>query len=171
MLRWLVNNKEWVLSGIGVAIASALVRWLVRTRKHAAAQTVQTISSGPGIQIGGDVHGQITLATGAVGNADAASREDRVSKFVEAYSSLVRSHYASGWYALLPAGITELRSDAEIREALDRCRLRTGKHPMGSYEVLFVGVDLKHFFEWCGREGIDWARVNPAEAIERWRNR
>lgn len=58
MLKWVIANKEWIFSGLGVALVGFLVNLALRRR----AALVQTQSSGPqstNIQSAGNV----TLST------------------------------------------------------------------------------------------------------------
>ena len=54
MIDWLVNNKEWFFSGVGVLILTWLGAWLFHRKKELG----QSQSSGPNsinIQAGNDV--------------------------------------------------------------------------------------------------------------------
>ena len=59
MLDWIVNNKEWIFSGVGVVIVAAAVGVLVRWRKKKDKPTKQDFRIEGGssnIQAGRDVH-------------------------------------------------------------------------------------------------------------------
>jgi hypothetical protein len=55
MFDWIVNNKTWLFSGIGVFIISYFIGWLLKSKKKSK-NSIQTIISGSdNIQIDGDV--------------------------------------------------------------------------------------------------------------------
>jgi hypothetical protein len=51
---WLTDNKDWVFSGIGVAVMGLLCRWLFARKK--SAQTQMSGNNSTNIQAGGDIH-------------------------------------------------------------------------------------------------------------------
>lgn len=54
-MDWLWSNREWVFSGVGVAVASGLIAWVLRRRTHRSVRYKQKQSGGTkstNIQIG-----------------------------------------------------------------------------------------------------------------------
>ncbi len=59
MIEWLLENKEWVFSGIGVALGAAIIGFLYRSRQDSSDSTQTQVSQGnnsPNIQSGRDTH-------------------------------------------------------------------------------------------------------------------
>ena len=56
MLDWIVQNKEWLLSGIAVAVPIAVVGWLVSRRSSTTLQKQRGGDGSVNIQASGDVH-------------------------------------------------------------------------------------------------------------------
>lgn len=54
MVEWLLKNKEWLFSGVGVALVAPLV-WLLR-RKDGVGQRQSSGSKSVNIQAARDVH-------------------------------------------------------------------------------------------------------------------
>lgn len=57
MLEWLINNKEWLLSGIAVAIPLSLIGWFIskHTSKNKNTQSQISGDNSENIQAGGNV--------------------------------------------------------------------------------------------------------------------
>jgi hypothetical protein len=53
LLMWITNNKEWLFSGIAIAVPLAVVGWLLGTRK--GKQIQKSGSNSTNIQVGGNV--------------------------------------------------------------------------------------------------------------------
>jgi hypothetical protein len=57
MFQWLSNNREWVFSGVGVALAAFLIRVLLRksspTQTQCGGEESQNLQAGRDINIGG----------------------------------------------------------------------------------------------------------------------
>ena len=51
MLDYLINNKEWIFSGIGVAVVS----WLLFRNSSASNMTQKSGKNSTNIQVGGDL--------------------------------------------------------------------------------------------------------------------
>lgn len=64
MLAWLSRNKEWVFSGIGVAVLTAFIGWLLAAPDSSDKAAVHQESHGPQspntANVGGDVTVTIT---------------------------------------------------------------------------------------------------------------
>jgi len=54
MIDWLISNKEWVFSGIGVSIAGAIAAWLFSRSR--ATQQQSSGANSVNIQAGKDLH-------------------------------------------------------------------------------------------------------------------
>jgi hypothetical protein len=54
MFEWLVSNKEWIFSGVGVALVSWLFVWLFR-RKDRVGQRQSSGKNSVNIQAGNDI--------------------------------------------------------------------------------------------------------------------
>ena len=52
-MEWLIANKEWIFSGIGIAIPVAVVGWLFASRNNKQKQSGGDNSTN--IQIGGNL--------------------------------------------------------------------------------------------------------------------
>ncbi len=55
MLRWLLENKQWVFSGIGVAIITWIATLVVR-RKSSGTQSQHSGANSTNIQSAGDIN-------------------------------------------------------------------------------------------------------------------
>lgn len=53
---WLIDNKNWLFSGAGVAILGWLFGFLLKKRDHRVAQTIRSGHGSVNIQAGGDLH-------------------------------------------------------------------------------------------------------------------
>lgn len=53
MTSWIIENKEWLFSGIAIAIPIALLSWIFSS--HSNRQTQKGGKNSTNIQIGGDV--------------------------------------------------------------------------------------------------------------------
>lgn len=95
-------------------------------------------------------------------------REDRIVAFVREYAKNSLNALSSGFDGIRRAGVTELKSDSEIREALDRCVAAAGHYPLPRHGEDFQGVDLRDFF--MGLNDGDWhefAMHGPQRALEK----
>jgi hypothetical protein len=55
MLEWIMKNKEWVFSGIGVAALSVIIGWLRSKRgSGTSGNSVQQVHTGSGDNVAGD---------------------------------------------------------------------------------------------------------------------
>ena len=54
-MEWFIQNKEWLLSGIAVAIPIAIIGWLLNKRSRSVNQKQQSGHRSTNIQIGGDI--------------------------------------------------------------------------------------------------------------------
>ncbi|EGR2912500.1 MULTISPECIES: hypothetical protein [Vibrio] len=52
-MQWIIDNKEWLLSGIFVAVPLALVGWFFSARGNK--QTQKSGNNSTNIQVGGDL--------------------------------------------------------------------------------------------------------------------
>lgn len=55
MVDWLIKNKEWFFSGIGVALLSWLVAWIFH-RKNELGQSQSSGSNSVNLQAGNDIN-------------------------------------------------------------------------------------------------------------------
>ena len=53
-MDWLIQNKEWLLSGVAVAVPLAIIGWLIATRGNK--QTQKGGKGSTNIQAGGDIN-------------------------------------------------------------------------------------------------------------------
>lgn len=51
-MEWILTNKEWLFSGVAVAIPLALISWLVSTQRNK--QTQKSGDNSTNIQVGGN---------------------------------------------------------------------------------------------------------------------
>ncbi len=55
MLEWIIENKEWLFSGIGVVILTGIIGWIFRKRsKETSSYSVHQVHSGSGDNVGRD---------------------------------------------------------------------------------------------------------------------
>lgn len=54
MLKWILNNKDWIFSGIGVSVIAGLMAWVAR-RKNKPTQKQSSGSGSVNIQAGRDI--------------------------------------------------------------------------------------------------------------------
>ena len=55
LMQWLGANKEWIFSGIGVAIVVWMARIMIPGRKAASSQEIRSGSDSRNIQAGRDI--------------------------------------------------------------------------------------------------------------------
>ncbi len=55
LLEWVIANKDWLFSGIGVAIATWIVRFLYMRGQKGPSQNIQSGENTTNIQAGRDV--------------------------------------------------------------------------------------------------------------------
>ena len=53
-MQWLLNNKEWVFSGIGISIIGTLANWLFMRKRPSQIQ--KSGSNSENYQAGGDIN-------------------------------------------------------------------------------------------------------------------
>ena len=99
------------------------------------------------------------------GEADA--RNARIDAVVDAYCKGIGMD--AGFSGLIKANITSLELDNDVRELFDRIQLRGQSRPIRAYEQLFEDIDLLRFFWFVRREGIEFHKVSPEQAIERFK--
>ncbi|WP_338576439.1 hypothetical protein V6L78_13700 [Pseudomonas canadensis] len=51
-MEWILANKEWLFSGVAIAMPVALISWLVS--RHGGKQTQKSGNNSTNIQIGGN---------------------------------------------------------------------------------------------------------------------
>ncbi len=58
MVKWIIDNSEWLFSGVAIAVPLAIIGWLCSKRKSEAKKTstysVQQINIGSGKTVGRD---------------------------------------------------------------------------------------------------------------------
>jgi hypothetical protein len=77
LLTWIVNNKEWVFSGVGAAVSAAFLAWFLQRKRQPTAGVQQTVRAGDAsrnIQAGRDVN--IWPATGSDSTASSNILKD-----------------------------------------------------------------------------------------------
>ncbi|WP_079200897.1 hypothetical protein [Pseudomonas sp. CC6-YY-74] len=52
-MEWILKNKEWLFSGIAIAIPLAIIGWLISSRRNK--QTQKSGDNSTNIQIGGSL--------------------------------------------------------------------------------------------------------------------
>lgn len=55
MVQWITNNKEWLFSGLLVAVPIAFVGWLFAARRSRLSQTQRSGDNSFNIQVGGNL--------------------------------------------------------------------------------------------------------------------
>lgn len=54
MMEWITENKDWLFSGVAIALPIAIIGWLISSRKHKQIQKGGDNSSN--IQVGGSIN-------------------------------------------------------------------------------------------------------------------
>jgi hypothetical protein len=54
-MDWIIANKEWLFSGLLVAVPIALLGWLIRKRHISRSQTQKAGDHSVNIQVGGSI--------------------------------------------------------------------------------------------------------------------
>ena len=96
-------------------------------------------------------------------------RDARIREIVDTYRANANSHppKTSGFNGLVQAGVFTLRTDMEIREALDQITAYGDKSPFGNYQNLLTEIDLHDFFALVKERGNDFFRAgNPTEIVQ-----
>ena len=55
MIDYIINNKEWIFSGIGVFFLTLFIGFLFRRRKVEVSQNIKAGNNSTNIQVGGDM--------------------------------------------------------------------------------------------------------------------
>lgn len=55
-MTWIVDSKEWLFSGIGVAIITLIGRFLYKQRQTSLSQTIKSGDKSTNLQAGGNVN-------------------------------------------------------------------------------------------------------------------
>lgn len=53
MWNWIINNREWIFSGIGIAVPVAIAGWIFSSKK--SKQVQRSGNNSTNIQIGGNI--------------------------------------------------------------------------------------------------------------------
>lgn len=96
-------------------------------------------------------------------------REARIRDVVDTYRANANSHppKTSGFNGLIQAGVFTLRTDMEIREAVDQITTYGDKSPFGKYQDLLTEIDLHDFFALVKERGYDFFRDgSPTEIVQ-----
>ena len=93
--------------------------------------------------------------------------DQRIERFVGDYIERYRRIGNDGVAGLVPTGVCNLRDDSEIRAALDTCRKRLRKHPLGQDEEKLASVDLKRFFEFAVDKKVSFVMTPVEEVVRR----
>jgi cell division protein YceG involved in septum cleavage len=56
MVNWLITNKEWLLSGIAVAVPVAIITWFLMRRSTNSKQIQKSGKNSINIQVGRDIN-------------------------------------------------------------------------------------------------------------------
>jgi len=89
-------------------------------------------------------------------------REVRITKVLDAYMAAARAGRANGFHGLVLAGVATLKSDAEIRELMERIV----QHGQSWDPALTLkGVDTHKFFRTAVDRQYNFLRSGAAEAL------
>ena len=104
---------------------------------------------------------------------EADAREARVERLVDEYCrmALGRPRLDSGPSALIKAGVAELHTNDEVREALRRISQRGTGHPLGSKAEEMVQLDLLEGFREFVKQGRSKRYLDGEEFCEFLRSR
>jgi hypothetical protein len=92
-------------------------------------------------------------------------KKDRLDAVLNKYMDFRHTNYTSGLDGLQKAGIAILHTDSEIRELVDRIIAHGEKNPLGS-KGLLDSVDLKIFFDYAAKKGINFHMTRVEEIIK-----
>lgn len=56
LLSWIIRNKEWLFSGVGVVVVAWIGRIIYKGRQAAPTQNIRSGSNSTNIQVGRDVN-------------------------------------------------------------------------------------------------------------------
>lgn len=56
LLTWCLNNKQWLLSGIGTVTIVAIIRFIVNNRQSTSSQIIRSGNNSTNIQAGSNIH-------------------------------------------------------------------------------------------------------------------
>ena len=73
--------------------------------------------------------------------------DHRIDRVVQRYTIRVRTNQTGALHGLLVAGVKNLRSSEEIRQARERATAQTGNDPLRQYSL--DGVNLKELVDAC----------------------
>jgi len=96
-------------------------------------------------------------------------KSDRMDAVFNRYMEFRKTNRTGGYDGLLKAGIATLESDAEIRELTKKIVAHAEMHPLGGEAGPLNEVDLKIFFDYASREGVNFHRTSLEEVIEKSR--
>ena len=93
--------------------------------------------------------------------------DHRIDRVVQRYTTRVRTNQTGALHGLLVAGVKNLRSSEEIRQARERATAQTGHDPLRQY--LLDGVSLKELVDAC--EFDEMSITNDREILARYGKR
>ena len=93
--------------------------------------------------------------------------DHRIDRVVRRYTTRVRTNQTGALHGLLVAGVKNLRSSEEIRQARERATAQTGHDPLRQY--LLDGVSLKELVDAC--EFDEMSITNDREILARYGKR
>ena len=93
--------------------------------------------------------------------------DHRIDRVVQRYTTRVRTNQTGALHGLLVAGVKNLRSSEEIRQARERATAQTGHDPLRQYSL--DGVSLKELVVAC--EFDEMSIKNDREILARYGKR
>jgi hypothetical protein len=93
--------------------------------------------------------------------------DHRIDRVVQRYTTRVRTNQTGALHGLLVAGVKNLRSSEEIRQARERATAQTGHDPLRQYSL--DGVNLKDLVDACEFDEV--SIKNDREILARYGRR
>jgi len=91
-------------------------------------------------------------------------KEKRIKRFVDKFSAR-HKHNGSILKALIPAGITDLKNNREIKNALNRLTPIIKAHPLGGWDDRVEKIKYKVFFHSIENSDIELNKQSIATII------
>ena len=79
----------------------------------------------------------------------------QIDKIVDTYNDWNRRNWDNGFHAISKLGMCILENYQNIRKAIAKIEITSGRNPFGSQYNKIENVDLFKFFEFIGKNNID----------------
>lgn len=89
----------------------------------------------------------------------------QIDKLVDLYNEWARSAKSNGLHALANLGLEILENDQNIRKAIKKIEITSGKNPFGSQIDFISGVDLFLLFKFIRVNNINTIKVRLQDIV------